>query len=83
VIKKYIAFSLFAIILLSYVLLDISIKSGKIAKEQLAFTKCSAIVEPSLGSAILEDRFLLLKKGINNIYPLMPKIDKKGFVYAK
>lgn len=81
-IKRFFIFSLFATILLGYVVFDILIKDNTILNSQLKFTKVTTIIEPSFSVAPIEDRFLYLKNSLN-IYPTLPKIDKKGFVYAK
>lgn len=82
-IKEYLLFSAFTITLILLVLFNIATKDKQVQKSQIAFTKLTTIIEPSLSSSIIEDRFLYLTKNINRIYPLMPKIDRKGFVYAK
>ena len=81
-IKRYILFSLFAITLLIYVIFSNLSNTKKSLKAQLKFTKVITIDELSFSVLPYEDRFLYLKKSIN-IYPTMPSINKKGFVYAK
>ena len=82
-IKRYLLFSTFALFLALYVVFSIISYDNKIKKAQIKFTTLTTIIEPSFSSSLLEDRFLFLTKSINSIYPTMPKIDKKGFVYAK
>jgi len=82
VIKRFFIATTLAILLLGYVVFDILIKDNTILNSQLKYTKITTIIEPSFSVMPIEDRFLYLKKSIN-IYPTMPKVDKKGFVYAK
>jgi len=82
-IKQYLLFSSFTILLLFFVIFDYLTKTDKREKSQIKFTKVTNIVELSFSASLLEDRFLHLTKTINTIYPTLPKIDKKGFVYVK
>ncbi len=81
-IKRFYIFSLIATLLLGYVVYDVLIRDNRTLNSQLKFTKVTNIIEPSFSVMPIEDRFLYLKQSIN-IYPAMPKVDKKGFVYAK
>lgn len=81
-IKRFYIFSLIATLLLGYVVYDVLVRDNRTLNSQLKFTKVTNIIEPSFSVMPIEDRFLYLKKSIN-IYLAMPKVDKKGFVYAK
>jgi hypothetical protein len=66
-----------------YVVYNIAIRDNSIKQKEQNFTKITKIIEPSFSTTLLEDRFLILQKRVNRVYPTLPKIDKKGFVYAK
>jgi len=82
-IKRYIFFAILSLVLVLFMLFDILSQDNSIKNSQLKFTKLTTIIEPFFSVSFLEDRFLILRDSINRVYPTMPKIDKKEFVYAK